>query len=85
MSELAQQIEAAFSHRGNVTLHLQDGGAIECFLFNRDLAPHPTLGTEPFVEIFLESGAREKLRVADLKSVELTGKDHAAPWTPPSA
>jgi transcriptional antiterminator Rof (Rho-off) len=78
MSTLEQQIEAAFDYRGNVTLTLHAGETLEGFLFNRDFAPHASLKEPPFVELFLASGERRKLRLDEVAAVELTGKDHAA-------
>lgn len=78
MAPLEQQIEAAFGFRGNVTLTLRDGSRLEGYLFNRDFAPHAKLKSAPFVEVDLLDGERRRLLVADLASIELTGKDHAA-------
>ena len=78
MTELKQQIEAAFDYRGNVTLKLHAGDPVECFLFNRDFAPHASLKEVPFVEVFLTGGERRKLPISEIVAVELSGKDHAA-------
>ena len=72
--ELKGQIEAAFDFRGHVTVHLRDGEPVVGYLYNRDLA-----AAEPFVELYLKGdGASEKLAVARIERIELTGKDHAA-------
>lgn len=76
---LAEQVEAGFTYRGNVTITLKSGEALEAFLFNRDLTPHASLAEPPFVEVFLAGGGeRRKLRVEEIAGVELTGSDPAA-------
>lgn len=79
--EVAEQIEAAYDYRGHVTLTLNDGTAIEGFLFNREVQP---LKGEPYVEI-LRKDSDERLRFAskDVKGVTLTGKDFAVPFVAP--
>lgn len=78
MSDLNQQIDAAFSYRGDVTVSLKDGSTIVGFLSNRDFKPHASLRKEPFVELFLPEGGRREILIADLSSVALSGVDHAA-------
>lgn len=79
--DVAGQIEAAYDYRGHVTLTLNDGTAVEGFLFNRETAP---LKGEAYVEI-LRKDSDERLRFAakDVKSVTLTGKDFAVPFVAP--
>ncbi|MDE2510385.1 MAG: hypothetical protein KGL74_04625 [Elusimicrobia bacterium] len=79
--EVAAQIEIAYDYRGHVTLTLNDGTAVEGFLFNREVTP---LKGEPYVEI-LRKDSDERLRFAakDVKSVTLTGKDFAVPFVAP--
>ncbi|MDE2144188.1 MAG: hypothetical protein KGJ84_17405 [Elusimicrobia bacterium] len=79
--EVAEQIEIAYDYRGHVTLTLNDGTAVEGFLFNREVTP---LKGEPYVEI-LRKDSDERLRFAakDVKSVTLTGKDFAVPFVAP--
>jgi hypothetical protein len=79
--DVAAQIEAAYDYRGHVTLTLKDGKAVEGYLYNRELAP---LKGEPYVEL-MRKDSDERLRFAarDVKSVALTGKDFAVPFTPP--
>ena len=73
-----EQIEAAFDHRGNVTITFKSGESIEAFLFNRDFAPHASLRESPFVEVFLTGGARKKYPIATIETVVLSGRDHAS-------
>lgn len=81
-TELERQVEAAFHFRGNVTITLAGGEAFEAFLFNRELA-HPRLKEAPYVDVFRagRAGTPERIRLDQLASVSLTGKDHAA-FTP---
>jgi hypothetical protein len=64
---------------------LKDGTERVGFLGNRDFAPAPSLGTEPFVELYVPTGERSKpsgepqrLLISTLDSVVLSGTDHAA-------
>jgi hypothetical protein len=79
--DVAAQIEAAYDFRGHITLTLNDGTVVEGFLFNRESSP---LKGEPYVEV-LRKDSDERLRFAsqDVKSVALTGKDFAVPFTAP--
>lgn len=78
VSTLEAQIEAAYHYRGNVTLTLRDGVRIDGFIFNREFH-NPKLSEDQFVEVFLAgSGARQKVPIAAIQSVTLTGEDHAA-------
>jgi len=80
-NDVAAQIDAAFDHRGHVTLTLDDGGKIEGYLFNRELKP---LKGEPYVEVIRkDSEERLRLPAARVRSVALTGKDFASPFVPP--
>jgi len=76
---LEVQIEAAFDHRGDVTVRLKDGQEVSGFLFNRDFAPHPSLRSRPFVELFLPDGGRRNLPIETIEAVTLSGQDPAAP------
>lgn len=79
--DVAAQIDAAYDYRGHVTLTLNDGAAVEGFLFNRELAPAKG---EAYVEM-LRKDSDERLRFAasDVKAVALTGKDFAVPFVAP--
>ena len=80
--EVAAQIDAAFDHRGHVTLTLKDGKVLEGYLFNRELTP---MKGEAYIE-FIPKDKDDRLRfaAAEVKSVVLTGKDFAAPFVPPA-
>lgn len=70
--QLRTDIEKAFDYRGHVTLTLQDGSAVEGYLYNRDLAAG-------FVEIMVKnSDERRRLEITQLRGVALTGEDCAA-------
>ncbi len=77
-SEIEKQIEVAFDYRGDVTLTLAGGETLMGYVFNRDFAPHPSLGVGPFVEVSLPNGQKRKLELGRIEGVALTGKDHAA-------
>lgn len=76
-NELAEQIEAAFDYRGDCTVTLKSGEQVVGYLFNRELAPHPKVAGEPFVELYLADGSRVRHPVARVEAIALTGKDHA--------
>ena len=79
--EVAEQIEAAYDFRGHVTMTLNDGTAVEGFLFNREVAP---LKGEPYVEMIpKDSDARIRFASKDVKSIAITGKDFAVPFVAP--
>jgi hypothetical protein len=70
--QLRSEIEKAFDYRGHVTLTLQDGSAVEGYLYNRDLE-------RGFVEIMVKnSDERRRLELSQLRGVALTGEDCAA-------
>lgn len=80
--DVAAQIEAAYDHRGHVTLTLTDGRIIEGFLYNRELKP---LKDEPYIEVIpKDSEARLRFPADQVKSIALTGKDFAQPFVPPT-
>jgi len=78
MTELQQQIEAAFDYRGHVSVILASGKTVVGFLYNRHFENGP--GTDDgFIELFLAgSGEPCQLAIADITTVALTGKDEAA-------
>ena len=84
-SELEQQVEKAFSFRGNVTIALKTGERFEAYVFNRALGG-PKQKEPPFVEVYRKgkAGVAEKLPLAAIEAIELTGKDHAV-FVPPPA
>ena len=80
---LKQQVEAAFTYRGNVTIAFSSGETVEAFLFNRDFAPKAQRAPAPFVEVFLVAGgAKEEYAVHDIERIELSGEDLAKPYDP---
>lgn len=78
-TEVERQVEAAFHYRGNVTITLVDGETFDAYLFNRELA-HPRLKEPPYVDVFRvgRAGTPERIPIARIAEVKLTGKDHAA-------
>lgn len=71
---LAEVIDRAFDYRGNITVHLRDGGELTGYLFNRDARAR-----EPFVQLFDTAGEGPiTLRYADIRGIRFTGKDTAA-------
>ena len=77
-NELEHHIEKAYHYRGNVTITLKDGTAVEGFIFNREFC-NQKLTEDRFVEVFLAgSGGYQKLPLQDIAAVSLTGEDHAA-------
>ncbi|MFH1725676.1 MAG: hypothetical protein ABII00_13790 [Elusimicrobiota bacterium] len=75
--QLAGQIEAAYDYRGHVTITLAGGERLEGFVYNRVQA-HPKPPDGGFIEVFLkDSDASRRLRISEIRSIELTGKDHA--------
>lgn len=69
--ELRAQAEAAFDFRGHVTLAFHDGRTEEGFVSNRDFA-------KGLIQFWPKgAGAMRDVPLADLRSIELTGEDHA--------
>ena len=79
-NEVAKQIDEAFDYRGHVTVAFNDGSTIVGYLFNRELAPMK--GTAYIEIIPKDRDERRRFPAADVKSVEITGKDFAAPFVP---
>ena len=76
--ELKSQIEAAYDYRGHVTVRLNDGSAVEGYLYNREYE-NPRLREDRFIELFLKgSGDSRRYPMSAIRSVELTGEDCAA-------
>ena len=75
--DLAAQVEAAYDYRGHVTIVLAGGETLEGFVYNRVRA-RPKLPDGGFIEVFLkDSDASRRLPIPEIRSIELTGKDHA--------
>lgn len=78
MNALETEIEKAFDYRGDVTLRLKDGSAVEGYLFNRD-SRGAARCPEPFVEIMVKDQPQPKrITYAAIQGVALTGEDAAA-------
>lgn len=73
--ELKSQIEKAFTYRGRVTVKLTEGNPVEGFLFNRQW-------DSCYIEIIPKNtDEKRKITFAEILSIELTGKDHAEPYS----
>jgi hypothetical protein len=71
--ELNEAVRLAFDYRGDVTVNLRDGSAVEGFIFNHDAAA----GT---IQIFVKEGKESlprTIRYDDVVSVSFTGEDVA--------
>lgn len=72
MSALTQLIDKAFNYRGNVTIDLKDGSAVEGYIFNRD-------HQKEFVQVFVGSNpAPKQLSYSEIAAIRFTGTDPAA-------
>ena len=73
-NDLAEAVELAFDYRGDVTLELRSGEALEGYLFNRESS-----GSAPCVLIFPRAN-KEMRRVpfAEVAAIAFTGKDTAS-------
>jgi hypothetical protein len=72
-ASLEEIVEHAFDYRGDVTLVLADGREVTGYVYNRDRD-----ADDPFLQIFLPSGARVTFRHAEVRAIRFTGKDTAA-------
>lgn len=77
LDTVAEQIEAAFDYRGDVTVTFTDGSSFEGFIFNREL--HPKTGAA-YIELYPKdkTAAPARFELDRIKSVSLTGEDTAA-------
>lgn len=72
-TERDQAIDQAVDYRGDVTLHLSSGEAIEVYLYN-----YNRRATPPVVDFFTKgSDESRSLPVSELKAMSFTGKDNA--------
>ncbi len=72
--ELAEAIEQAFDYRGDVTLYLVSGEAVEGYLFNRVAS-----GPRPLVQVFPKGLDRARdIAYAEIVAIAFTGKDTAS-------
>jgi hypothetical protein len=75
--ELKNQIETAFQYRGHITVALADGNSVEGYLYNREFT-NPRLSEDNFIDLFLkDSGNPARYKIADIRSVMLTGTNEA--------
>ncbi len=69
--DLRQAIELAFDYRGDVTVHLRDGSAVEGFVFNRD-------NKKGLVSLFLKGQTAPVHQSYDqIQSINFSGADTA--------
>jgi hypothetical protein len=74
--ELRDALEKAFDYRGDVTLTLKSGEAIDAFIFNRHTG---TTLADSWVQYFTPSAAeKRKVSYAEIARISFTGKDRAA-------
>ena len=72
MDALIQLIDQAFNYRGDVTIDLKDGSAVEGYIFNRD-------HQKEFIQVFIGSDpAPKQLSYSEIATIRLTGADPAA-------
>ena len=71
---LREALNAAFDYRGDVTLTLEDGSRIECFVFDHREAP----GGATLRVIETSTGDKRSVACAGVRRIEFTGKDTAA-------
>ena len=73
--EIEHAVELAFDYRGDVTLTLADGRAVEGYLFDRQSDPEGRL----VVRLVLsEGGERVSIAARDIRRLAFTGRDTAA-------
>jgi hypothetical protein len=75
-SQLREALEKAFDYRGNITVTLADGRAIEGYVFDRRAAP--TLEQSVVRIIPTKGGGKVSVSYADIRGLAFTGKDTAA-------
>lgn len=71
--ERIEAIDQAFDYRGDVTLTLFNGNALEGYMFNRIAQP-----PHPHVQIFLKGEEKQTIvPYSDIQSIAFSGKDTA--------
>jgi hypothetical protein len=73
---LREALDKAFDYRGNITVHLHDGGKLEGYVFDRHAAPDLRASYVRIIPI--ADRLKIKISYADVRSLEFTGKDTAA-------
>jgi hypothetical protein len=74
--ELKRALDEAFDYRGDVTLTLDDGSRVECYIFDR--REGPSLDSSIVRVMLTGGGEKVTLPYARLRRLEFTGKDTAA-------
>jgi hypothetical protein len=73
--EIRQALDQAFDYRGDITLTLRDGQAVEGYLFDRRVGKSLT---DSFAKILpKDNSARRTIAYGDIAKLEFTGKDTA--------
>ncbi len=73
--EVAVLVERAFHYRGDVTVRTAAGTEVTGYLFNRDAGAEA-----PRIQLFeTETGREIEISYGDIRDVQFTGRDTAAP------
>ena len=72
---LLDALEKAFDYRGDITLHLTDGKAVEGFIFDRRTAD--SLRESNLRLLPPDSDGKITIRYSDIDRIEFSGKDTA--------
>ena len=73
--EVAALVERAFHYRGDVTVRTAAGTEVTGYLFNRDAGAEA-----PRIQLFeTETGREIEISYGDIRDVQFTGRDTAAP------
>ena len=75
-ARLREALNAAFDYRGDVTLHLADGSAIECYVFDR--REGDSLDSSQVRIMLAGGGEKRTIAYAQIRRLEFSGKDAAA-------
>ena len=76
-AELYKQIEAAYDHRGHVTIILNNGKTVEGFVYNRILKT-TRLPDGDYLDVMVkDSDEKRRFRFEEIASIGLTGKNYA--------
>ena len=76
-AELYKQIEAAYDHRGHVTIVLNNGKTLEGFVYNRILKS-ARLPDGDYLDVMVkDSDEKRRFRFEEIASIAMTGKNYA--------
>ena len=75
-AERLRAFDAAFDYRGDVTLTLSDGSAVECYVFDR--RPGATLAEGSVRVLVASTGERRTIAYDRIARLAFSGKDTAA-------